>query len=492
MKNIETDIVIIGGGISGLVCALELPNDCNIVMISEREPLNSGSSRLAQGGISISFTEEEIKNHINDTYKSGDELGDFETISKIITQSKDAFDLLEKYGVEFDRCKETGNYHKTIEGGHNEKRVFHIKDQTGYHICSKLNGHLLEKSNITQLIGVVNTIYTDDNNKITGICDGTHNIYASKFIFANGGNCGLFKARSAPAHSSSVTSSLFQLGCELQNFEFFQFHPTSLDLPIESSANFERLPLITEALRGEGGILVEGINKKEIEIESDKGSLATRDIVARAVFKRRLNQKRTYIDTTNIDDFENKFPNILNICKKYEINNELIPVRTSAHYQCGGIKTTITGKTNIDGLYVIGEAGSIGFHGANRLASNSLLEAVVVAHNCANEVCKDISELGDMVNSHHIKPDSYISTVRSINDNFFGIIRSGDILEEGIKNLKKLGNAPNITLSMAGMLMGLKRTESIGCHYRLDFRSKKNIGQSTLCYDEYIKDMKNL
>lgn len=380
------DVIIIGSGISGLLCALELAKNKKSVCLLTKEAVTEGASLYAQGGIAVPFSKNDsIEKHLDDTLKAGCGLCDYNVAREIISKSITAFENLVSYGIVFDSDNE-GKVHQTREGAHSVPRVCHVQDASGRFITKVLIDKACrdKESNISISQGsIVLSILKNDDNEACGVLasDVTKNNYvllANDIIVATGGIGQLYKQTTNPqvCTGDGVVMS-YRCGAYLQDIEMIQFHPTVL---LEGGDPF----LITEAIRGEGAKL------KNIKGEYFAGKhhklaeLAPRDILARAILKEMeiTNSRHVYLDISDIDCeyFKSRFPNIYKTCleRKVDLFNTGIPVSPAQHYFIGGIKSDIYGRTSIPHLWALGEASSNGFHGANRLASNSLLECIVV------------------------------------------------------------------------------------------------------------------
>lgn len=469
------DTIIIGAGIAGLSCALSCDVGQKILLISEHLPKKSGSTPYAQGGIAFSEAcEASVQSHMSDTITAGAGLCDSAVVESVVRASKGAIDWLQAQGICFDTNPDNppdnpdGTLSKGIEGGHNQPRIIHIGgDATGAGITKGLFQQVCIRDNITFQIGTLNALHTDAHNAVCGVTVNDILYQAQCIVLATGGASGLFKHRTATAQSCTAFQLALGCGAVASDLEFFQYHPTALDVSqAKTPQKTERLPLISEAVRGHGGILK--VQDSPLDTHHPKGSLAPRDVVSRAVFAARQNGHTVFLDTTAIENFAKLFPTVYACCQLYGIDTNFIPVRTAVHYQMGGIATDISGHTGISGLFVIGEAAATGVHGANRLASNSLLEACVMGINCANAVSKTPAPSSI---KHCIQGgiDSHISTVWRLNAQALGMIRTADSLLNGIKQLQQLPKSPNVVTATMCMLFALKRQESIGAHYRRDY-----------------------
>ena len=391
-------------------CALSLGEQYKIALIS-KGGLVSGSSDLAQGGIAaVMDSDDNFENHIRDTFVAGAELGEFEAIRHIITNAPSSIEWLMTQGVKFTmEDDDASKLHLTREGGHSHRRVVHADDLTGHAIQVALAERVREHSNIQVFENVIAVDLITDKHKRQiqqkskdARCYGvyiqhreTHqisSIQARFTVLATGGAGKVYKVTTNPdSNSGDGIAMAWRAGCRVVNMEFMQFHPTCLYHPHAKSF------LISEALRGEGGILrlpsKDGQPGYRFMFDHDeRGELAPRDIVARAIdFEMKKNGiECVYLDMTHLPEefLHEHFPNINAKCLELGIDmaRQPIPVAPGAHYTCGGVATDLAGRTDIQNLYAIGEVTYTGLHGANRLASNSLLECVVMGKSVAENI----------------------------------------------------------------------------------------------------------
>ncbi|MGB6920115.1 MAG: L-aspartate oxidase, partial [Methylovirgula sp.] len=381
MDNHDLDgrTVIVGGGIAGLMTALSLaPAPC--VLLSKAPLGAETSSILAQGGIAASVgPDDDPALHIADTLAAGDGLCVGPVVERIIRAAPAAIEGLERFGVRFDRGPD-GTLLLGLEAAHRRKRIVHAGgDSTGREITRALTQAVRASASITVIEGLAARRLVVEDGAITGLLvyglGGSSLLRTSRIVLATGGVGGLFMHGTNPVGSFGQGLALAaRAGAALADLEFVQFHPTALDAP-----GF-RLALISEAVRGEGAILVDEEGTRFMA-DTPRAELAPRDVVARAVWRHMNEGHRIFLDTRRARnlDFAARFPAVTALCRTAGIDpvREPIPVRPAAHYHMGGIKVDIEGHTSIDGLWACGEAACTGLHGANRLASNSLLEAVV-------------------------------------------------------------------------------------------------------------------
>ena len=399
MKYSNFSAVIIGSGISGLYAALKINQTVNLpdgVLLVTKSQLGESNSKYAQGGIVAvmkSNKKDSISSHISDTIKAGAGLSEFDSAKYISENSDKVINDLLNFGVEFDRL-ENGEYAYTLEAAHSVRRILHSGgDATGKNIEEAL----LEKISQTKDIEIYENsiaidLLCDANNTSRGIVlynaitDEYETVYSPAVILATGGIGQLYKYTTNPKGATGDGIAIaFRANAELQDLEFVQFHPTALAIDGE-----ENRFLISESVRGEGAKLVDVEGTEFMDEYHELKELAPRDIVTRAIFDK-MQQDRTdnvYLNATLLDKtlLKNCFPTIYKKCIEngIDISKDFIPVAPAAHYYMGGIKTDLFGKTSITGLYAIGETASTGLHGANRLASNSLLECVVCAYSVAD------------------------------------------------------------------------------------------------------------
>ena len=515
MKYSKYSAVIVGSGISGLFCALKLAQQINLpdgILIITKSNFGESNSRYAQGGIVGVMNEnkeDSVELHVKDTLKAGAGLSEFDVTKFISENSDEVIKDLINFGVNFDK-DEDGNIAYTLEGAHCVRRILHAGgDATGSVIEKTLCRLSKENPNIDILEDtIVTELLIDSDNECKGAIiynDDTQEyetIYSSAIILATGGIGQLYKYTTNPGVSTGDGVALaYYAGAILQDLEFVQFHPTAL--AVDGRKN--RF-LISESVRGEGAILLD-INKQEFMAEYDElKELAPRDVVTRAIYDRmkKTNADNVYLDATKIpaEKLMKRFPTISKVCQKYgiEISKDLIPVAPAAHYYMGGIKASTDGRTSIRGLYAIGECASTGLHGANRLASNSLLECVVCAHELANylsfanlEPPKKIDEMIMATIEKYTSPisdetfdiESIKLKLKDIMWSYAGILRNEDLLLRGLDEIYKLKSEFHrktkclnkeeyelrnmLCVSQLIIKSALKRHESRGAHYRTDF-----------------------
>tara|TARA_B110000037_G_scaffold222969_1_gene300950 strand:- start:1299 stop:2852 length:1554 start_codon:yes stop_codon:yes gene_type:complete len=394
-----TDVLIIGTGISGLSFAIKLAqNDPGIsITLISKDQVSEGNTKYAQGGIAVvsDFEKDSFKKHIQDTLLAGDGTCDREVVKFVVEEGKDRLKELIKWGSQFDTQQE--NLHLVKEGGHSEKRVVHYKDHTGLHIQQVLVNKIKSFNNIKILENhtLVDLITDHHSKEKYKRCYGAYVIskveesilkISSKITALCTGGAGSLYAHSTnpPIATGDGLGAAYRAKVHMDKLPYVQFHPTALYHKVNGNTF-----LITEAVRGAGGKLRNSLGECFMDNYDPRKELAPRDIVARAIQKEIQKQKEkfVYLDSCNIDSktWKNRFPKIYQTCSKLDIHlpQDFIPVVPAAHYFCGGIKVNTKSESNLKGLYAIGECSATGLHGANRLASNSLLEALVFSHRAA-------------------------------------------------------------------------------------------------------------
>ena len=516
MKYSKYSTVIVGSGIAGLYAALKIEQQVNLpdgILLVTKSQLGESNSRYAQGGMVGVLKEnknDSTASHISDTIKAGAGLSEFNTV-KFISENSDAVikDLM-KFGVEFDR-DENGELTFTLEAAHSVNRVLHAGgDATGRMVEETLCKKVSENPNIDiyeNTLAIELLVNSEKEcrglvvfNELTGEYE---TIYASVVILATGGIGQLYKYTTNPIGATGDGIALaYNAGAVLQDMEFVQFHPTALAIDGE-----ENRFLISEAVRGEGAKLVDTDGVEFMAKYHEKKELAPRDIVTRANYNEMLEKhlNNVYLNATCIakEKLAKRFPNISKKCARngIDISKDFIPVAPAAHYFMGGIKTNITGETSIKGLYAIGETSSTGLHGANRLASNSLLECVVCAYEVADILQKQelktpkqidtgIKAAIDKYNNEEDVLDEIDVTplkheLQNIMWDYVGILRSGKSLTTAIEKLNHLKSKFQrtnkclnkaeyefknmLTVAQLIAISAYNRKESRGAHYRLDF-----------------------
>ena len=520
MKHSKYSVVIVGSGISGLYAAIKLSESMNLpdgILLLTKSQLSESNSRYAQGGIVGVLPEnapDSVSLHVADTIKAGCGLSDFNVVKFISENSQYAIKDLMSYGVEFDRDKQNGLTF-TLEGAHSVRRILHVGgDATGYGIEKALVNKVKNDKTIAGNISIYEQCHAvelliDAKGECRGIISFNEatkefeTIYAGATVLATGGVGQVYKYTTNPTVATGDGLALaVRAKAEIKDMEFIQFHPTALSLD-----NDESRFLISESVRGEGAKLVNSKGEYFMERYHEQKDLAPRDIVSRSIVKEleASGEERVFLDASliPIDTFTTRFPNIYKKCLEngVDVTKDYIPVSPAAHYCMGGIKTSVDGTTSIRHLYAIGEAGCTSLHGANRLASNSLLECVVTAFELVNTLSFENLQVSDVID------DSILSTIKNyapqdepedadcdvnalinrLKDTMWknvGIIRDENSLLQALSDLKKISeefgrnrfctsaeefelrNLLHVALVITNM--ALKRKESIGAHFRSD------------------------
>ena len=505
------DVLIIGSGAAGLSLALKLADHCQVIVLSKSDR-NEGSTRYAQGGIAAVFDEQDsIDAHVKDTLAAGAGLCEEPAVRFTAERAKASLEWLIGYGVPFDTEKnESGEerFHLTREGGHSHRRILHAADATGEALQITLNDavsthpniHVFERYNAIDLIPS-----KEEKNSVVGAYvwnrqqEHVEVIRAPFVALATGGGSKVYQYTSNPDVSSGDGIAMaWRAGCRVANMEFNQFHPTCLFHP--QARNF----LITEALRGEGANLCHADGTRFMHKFDERGDLAPRDVVARAIDyeMKRLGADCMYLDISHkpADFIVKHFPNIYRKCRSIgiDITREPIPVVPAAHYSCGGVMTDFNAKTDLNNVYAIGEVAYTGLHGANRMASNSLLECVVFASAAADDIIKNLPS-ADCEESIAPWDESQVSNsdeeviiqhnwheLRLFMWDYVGIVRTDKRLERAMRRIKLLEQeiteyyshfrVSNNLLELRNLVTvaelivrcAMERKESRGLHFNLD------------------------
>ncbi len=508
MKTVLTDVLVIGSGVAGLGLALKMSEDANIIVLSKYKATES-SSNLAQGGIaSVSHQDDSFDKHIEDTLNAGAGLCRREIVENVIRQGPDRIQDLINWGVKFDN-------ELTLEGGHRERRVLHVKDHTG----NIIHGTLLQRARETKNVKILEDHFGIDlltSKKLLpheinpNTCIGAYvfdvknqEVIAIKSkitVLATGGagRIYLYTSNWTGATGDGIAMA-YRSGARIANLEFMQFHPTCLYHP--EARNF----LLTEALRGEGAKLLNSNGEEFMKHYHQMGTLAPRDIVARSMDAeiKKSGHPCIYLDISfkPENEIKERFPMIYKNCLNYgiDITKQPIPVVPAAHYLCGGVLTDIYGKTDIVNLFAIGETACNGLHGANRLASNSLLGCLATGHNTAGFVKGTLDNISispvqiedwknppapshpEMVVIAHLWQE-----IRTLMWNYMGIVRTTFRLNRALKRLtiiqeeveefyrkfplhQDILECRNIALmAILSVRCALMRKESVGIHFNED------------------------
>ena len=524
MKQIfQFDVLVIGSGVAGLACALKLDKNLSIALISKGS-LVDGSSWLAQGGIAAVLDEEDsIEAHVDDTLIAGDGLCHKDTVKFVVENGQKTIRWLVDQGVLFTKDKSNKNFHLGQEGGHSFRRILHSADATGKAITRALIKKVKEASNI-QIFEehcAVDLITQEDSTTNRMKCVGSYllNLKSSEIglfqaktvVLASGGASKAYLYTSNPDGASGDGIAMaWRKGCRVANMEFNQFHPTCLFNADAKSS------LITEAIRGEGGILLLPNGERFMNKFHKDGELAPRDVVARAIDHemKRIGCDCLYLDISHRESsfIRKSFPNVYEECLKYgvDITKDKIPVVPAAHYTCGGVIVSKDGQTDLSNLYVIGESSFTGLHGANRMASNSLLECLVYAESSASSINYRLPEISlpfeipqwDESRVIHSDENVVIShnwdELRRFMWDYVGIVRTKKRLLRAANRIELLQNEiqefyKNFSISrdlielrnlasVSELIIksAQQRKESRGLHYTIDFPDKSKFAKDTI------------
>jgi len=512
---IKYDYLVIGSGSAGLTFALKAAETGNVGLITKKQS-EEANTAYAQGGIASVIDERDsFEKHIEDTLVAGAGLCNKDSVELIVRQGPEMINQLLEFGAEF--TKENGNLHLGREGGHSQNRIVHAADMTGKEIERVLvqaaeehpNIEILEHHFALELITehhLGKSVTRYDRIQCFGAyvldihTEEVHRMLAKTTVLATGGAGQVYRHSTNPKIATGDGIAMaYRAKARIGNMEFIQFHPTSLYVPEADSF------LISEAVRGHGGILRNSSGEAFMEKYDERKELAPRDIVARAIddqLKKR-GENCVYLDVTHLDadDLISSFPNIYKTCKEYGVDftKDPIPVVPAAHYICGGVATDLNGQTSIKGLFACGETAFTGVHGANRLASNSLLEALVFADRAAKKAARHIdnlsfrSDIPEWDESGTKNTEEWVlvshnkDEIQRIMWNYVGIVRSNLRLERAMRRIQLLfeevedfyhRTKVSVPLCQLRNMIGvsflivrsaMKRRESRGLHYTTDY-----------------------
>ncbi|CAL9304500.1 L-aspartate oxidase [Streptomyces sp. SudanB148_2056] len=398
--SIDADVVVVGSGVAGLTAALRCEAAGLTTVVVTKARLDDGSTRWAQGGIAAALGEGDTpEQHLDDTLVAGAGLCDEEAVRILVTEGPDAVRRLIATGAQFDKAGD-GGLELTREGGHHRRRIAHAGgDATGAEISRALVEAVRARGMRTIENALVLDLLTDAEGRTAGVTlhvmgegrhDGVGAVHAPAVVLATGGMGQVFSATTNPAVSTGDGVALaLRAGAEVSDLEFVQFHPTVLFLGPDAEG---QQPLVSEAVRGEGAHLVDADGVRFMLGQHELAELAPRDVVAKGIVRRMLDHdaEHMYLDARHFgaEMWENRFPTILAACRAHGIDpvTQPVPVAPAAHYASGGVRTDSHGRTTVPGLYACGEVACTGVHGANRLASNSLLEGLVYAERIAADI----------------------------------------------------------------------------------------------------------
>jgi L-aspartate oxidase len=495
----DVDVVVVGSGIAGLVAALRARTAGRVLLVT-KALLDDGSTRWAQGGIAAALhPEDSPEEHLRDTLTAGVGICDTEAVRALTDEGPEAVRGLIALGANFDRGAD-GAIALTREGGHHRRRIAHAGgDATGAEVSRALLAAIKDAGiEIIEHALVIDLIVAD--GRAAGVTlhvmgegqrDGVGAVRARAVILATGGLGQVFEATTNPEVSTGDGAALaLRAGAAMADLEFVQFHPTVMWLGSEAKG---RQPLISEAVRGEGAFLVDGSGERFMLGSHPMADLAPRDVVAKQIMKRmrETGEPCAYLDGRNLGPrtWAHRFPTILAACEHHGVDpvTQLIPVVPAAHYASGGVRTDLYGRTSVPGLYACGEVACTGVHGANRLASNSLLEGLVFAHRIADVLPGELAAAGDVgtvgggAAPMLLEPGVRAEVQRIMSANA-GVLRNGPGLDRAAEALDALTSrtterpcteaweATNLH-SVATLIVDAarRRTETRGSHWREDY-----------------------
>ena len=514
----KSDVVVVGSGISGLMVAISLyPR--KVTLVTKQKLGEMSSSAWAQGGIAAAVgTDDHPDTHFADTIKASSGLNNEEAVRMITSEALEIVRFLEKINIQFDKDKDN-NFYLSIEAAHSKRRVLKINgDQSGKFIVEKLIKYAQSQEHITFVEDVsVDHIVQKDNacegivghiNK-QGTVDNFIFLQAPNVVLATGGIGSIYAYTTNPRdiYGEGIAMAA-RAGARLSDMEFVQFHPTALDIGLDPA------PLLTEAIRGEGAYLVDEHGHRFMNNVHPDKELAPRDVVARAIFREKEKGRSTFLDCRHFkkNSFKIMFPTAYEFLSKANIDSEkdLIPIIPAAHYHMGGVKVDLTGQTSVQGLWACGETSSTGAHGANRLASNSLLEAFVFARKIAetinaNPIQQTKLQRIDIANYFpkektisKIRAKKYIWQLRSNMTRNVGLERSKNSLLQAFIEFDRIEReSEHLSAKLKDMILisrlityaAIQRNESRGTHFRNDY-TQTNIDYNK-SHNFNVTDMNN-
>jgi L-aspartate oxidase len=516
----ETDYAIVGAGVAGLRAAIGLAADGARVLVVTKEALGESNTHYAQGGIAVAMSgEEDVALHLDDTVNAGDGLVSREAAQVLVEEGPRRVEELMRWGADFDR--ENGQLMLTREGAHSRNRILHAHgDATGAEIGRSLLRHARAIAGITLLEWTTTVGLVADGDVVTGIDildadGGITRVHARAVLLASGGAGQVYSDTTNPAVATGDGIAMaWRAGAAIADMEFYQFHPTALSLP-----GVPRF-LISEALRGEGAWLRNSRGERFMERYHTLEELAPRDVVARAITREGMGQGGeqlpVYLDMRHVTRIDpvTRFPGISRFLAAHGLNlrNDLIPVRPAAHYLMGGIRTDVSGRTSLQRLYAAGEAACTGVHGANRLASNSLLEGLVFGARAA-EAMRGESAIAPRPQAPAVEDSPAEEDCAALRERLqramwekAGLLRDAAGLSEGEEEISSV--ADKIPASFSRALLELRnlqavadlivrsaiaREESRGAHYRNDYPKRDDarfgrhsvVRRSGICFEDF-------
>lgn len=505
----QVDFLVIGAGIAGLSAAISLARHGRVMVVTKEE-LAESNTAYAQGGIAVAMGgEEDVALHLKDTMDAGDGLVNQEAAAVLVEQGPRRVQELLEWGTKFDR--ENGELMRTREGAHSRSRILHANgDATGREIAVSLLRHVREMHAIELMEWTTGIDLLVENGRVTGATlldgeGGVRVVLARAVLLASGGAGQVYSDTTNPAVATGDGIAMaYRAGAEVSDMEFYQFHPTAFSM--KGAPRF----LMSEALRGEGAYLVNERGERFMERYHPLRELAPRDVVARAITREGMDGE-VYLDMRHVKkDLQARFPGISKFLARHrlELGRDLIPVRPAAHYLMGGVRTDVHGRTSLPGLYAAGEVACTGVHGANRLASNSLLEGLVFGVLAAEAMIADDREQGtrnreqagdvgtpaaDKAVTSEAATERWIAELRGLMWKYAGLLRDANGLREAQRGLDALAvtmprgifrralEARNLH-TVAGLIVAaaLGREESRGAHYRNDFPDRDTVARHSV------------
>lgn len=493
----SADVIVIGSGVAGLTTALNLRSYGLSVLLVTKARIDAGSTKWAQGGIAAALGPGDTPDqHKKDTLAAGAGLCDIKAVDVLVSEGPEAVRKLIAHGAVFDKS-ETGEIALTREGGHLRNRILHAGgDATGAEVSRALLAAVKSDSGIEVIEhALVIDALKSSNGRVCGVTlhvigagsrDGVGRALARAVVVATGGLGQVYSQTTNPAVSTGDGVALaLRAGAKVGDVEFVQFHPTVLWRDL---ANRGQQPLISEAVRGEGAVLLNHKNEQFMVGKHPLADLAPRDVVAKEIFNQMKSsgQPHVWLDATKVNDFENRFPTIYTSCIANGIDptKEKIPVAPASHYASGGVLVDLDGQSSIPGLYICGESACTGAHGANRLASNSLLEGLVFGARIAATLAKELPPQQEPVEDKKtmlLDPKILLPLQISMSEGA-GVMRSDSSLRKTMQTLEELSKLTSVEprieaweasnlhlLATAIVKSALTRTESRGSHWRSDY-----------------------
>ena len=500
----QADVIVVGSGIAGLTTALQCRTYGLSVLLVTKARVDEGSTKWAQGGIAAALGDgDSPDDHLRDTLEAGAGLCDVEAVRVLVTEGPEAVRKLIERGAIFDR-EDSGEISLTREGGHHRNRIIHAGgDATGAEVSRALLAAVTNDPDIEVVEhALVLDALKDADGDVCGVTlhvigagsrDGVGRALAKAVVLATGGLGQVFAQTTNPSVSTGDGVALaLRAGAKVADVEFIQFHPTVLWLGDNSQG---QQPLISEAVRGEGGYLLDGSGKRFMQNVHPLAELAPRDVVAIASMRvmNESGQHHVWLDVRHLDGFEKRFPTIHASCISHGIDpsKDLIPVAPASHYASGGVRVDLNGRTSVNGLYACGETACSGVHGANRLASNSLLEGLVFSARIAADISAHTPEPGTPIENSSrailLDPSVRLDIQKNMSRGA-GVLRSSDSLLNTSAELTRIedrvSNAPCVEaweatnlfqLAQAILKAALIRQETRGSHWREDFPSTSDL-----------------